>query len=100
MYIDLKKIKEDDVFVYYKFTTQIVAGSYVNSKGAQRMKLQRADGYCQFNKLTEDFILDSSKSHGYFQQKENWEVNKIFLKLLYLKRNQIPFPDDFEIAVG
>ena len=96
----MKKIKEDDKCVYYEFSTGVASGSYLSPSGSIRYKTENVYGYCQFNKITEEFVLDGEKSNNYFLEKNNYEVKKVFFKLVYYKRNNLSFPDKIFIAIA
>ena len=99
MHVKAVKIKEDGIFVYYTFRANITSGTYITDRGKSRNKLEDVWGFCRFNKLTEEFELDKQKSHSYFTD-GCWETIKVMTRLVYFKRNNQPFPEDFYIAVG
>lgn len=100
MNIEIKKLKEDDTFVYYRFSTKQAVGPYKTTTGKDRIKLEEVCGYCKFNKKNEEFELDQEKTDSYFLENDNWETKKIFLWLLANKRNNTPYPETMYIAIG
>ena len=92
MYVELKKTKEDTIFVSYSFETYV----YVESKDKAETKY----GLCKFNKLTEEFQLDEKQTDYYFIEGIGRETLFIKYRLIKIKREGGIFLDIMSIATG
>ena len=100
MNIGMNKISEDEIWVCYEFRTSVVVGRTLNEKGKLRAKFEDKYGYCKFNKITEEFVLDKKKTDPYFFNRMHKEVIAVHVKLRKLKRENLGFPQITGIATG
>jgi hypothetical protein len=99
MYIFMKKVQENENKVSYQFEVTEQGESYLNQYGILCYRPKRVYGYCQFNKRTEEFLLDNEKSDSYFTPYKR-EVIKVQVALIRKKREGGVFPEVIEIATG
>ncbi len=93
MHIKMNKINEDNCYVIYHFETDIDIGDKTTIWATK-------NGYCKFNKHTEEFELDLIETDKYFLTKNNREIIKVMVALIRIKRENGPFPDILDIATG
>lgn len=103
VHVIMRKLSENDEIVSYRFETDIADGYYLSKSGNLRRTLKDVYGYCEFNKTTEKFILDKDKSDPYFFEDPyyegvNYEVFKVWTRLVKQKMKGEGFPDIIEIA--
>jgi hypothetical protein len=98
MYVKMDKVKEEEAYVYYKFETDVSGGKFVTASGKERNTWVTKYGFCKFNKQTEEFELDVEKTDLYFLDKDNREAFKVKIQLMRFKRDNVEFPDIYDIA--
>lgn len=99
MYVELVKLAENETFVSYRFESDIPDGTYINKHEKLSGLSKVAYGYCTFNKITEEFELDSQKSHSYFINNKR-ETFYTHVKLIRTKRESSSYPAVIVIATG
>jgi hypothetical protein len=65
--IGIKKLWEDAIWVYYEFDTPVA--EEISESHSKAIRAWEAYGYCKFNKLTAQFILDEEKTDPYLLKK-------------------------------
>jgi len=96
MYINLDKLKENDIFVWYKFEMPVI--DLNNLKAPNKLKF----GVCKFNKLDSipgksiEFIKEESDE--YFWNNSNI-LMKCLLKMVQCKKNN-KYPERLQYASG
>jgi hypothetical protein len=99
LYILAQKLTENAQWVFYQFEIGINGEIFINEKGKLKQKTIMIYGYCSFNKITEDFILDKEKSHPYFTD-QGRETIKIQVALIRIKRENAEYPNIDIITAG
>jgi hypothetical protein len=99
LYILAQKLTENSQWVFYQFEIDINGEIFINEKGKLKQETIIIYGYCSFNKVTEDFILDKERSHPYFTD-EGREVIKFHVALIRKKRENAAYPPKIEIITG
>jgi hypothetical protein len=99
MNIGMKKIKEDDIYVFYQFDDDVTGKKYINDRGQERFVVETKVGYCRFNKETEEFIL-LENTDPFFLEPNKRQVLAVMFKLIKIKRAGEKFPESTGIATG
>lgn len=96
--IVMHKLNENKETVSYKFETSIADGYYLSKSRNLRRTIKYVYGYCEFNKTTEQFVVDKDKTDPHFFENPyyeglNYEAFKVWMKLVNQKRDNAGFPD-------
>lgn len=99
MYVKVDKITEDQNWIYYKFYED---DHYIKIIEDGKIKAQNFSvyGYCKFNKITGEFIVDETKTDPHFLKQNKGAAIVIGIRLLNYKKNNLAFPARFDIATG
>jgi len=92
MNISMKKTKENDAFVFYKFSAQ----TSMNEAGEALPEPKRMFGICKFDKKSGVFEL-VGETDPYFLIPRNATIQKIKMHLLQIKMENPEYPEKIDL---
>jgi hypothetical protein len=101
MYIIMKKIKEDEIYVSYCFEKDIWAETgEKDRRGFSIAESKTITGICTFNKRTKEVVVNAEQTDPYYFEKGRREIIWVGVQLLRFRDEGGIYPQVYTIAKG